>query len=221
MFEITRGYKKGRAVMFYDLLNPIEGKTNSMVPKDEVVTLCEDGKISNAKIQWWEGKPIVRVQTRELPLVKVDDNGTIVGTAHQAIRGNSANNSTIKRDTQPILDVSSKAKVVGKLSKRKPKVNISYGGYNTEYIIEKQELHSKINYNNLETIGDLFDKIANEFGIKQSEVYKAEFNKKVNINKKIESISNSMLLAIQSSMATYLMNMAHNEINQVYIKYKA
>ena len=219
MFEITKGYKQGRAVLFYDLLDPIENKTSEKVSKDNVVQLCTDGKISNAKIQWWEGKAIVRVQNKNLPLVRVDENNNIIGVAYQAVRSNT-NKATNTVKPEPVVDVSSKAKVTGKVSNRKAsKQSIAYAGYDYRNIVEQQELNSSISYDGIDTIEDLFDTIATEFGVKQKESYKAEFAKKVRLDKQIKDMQRSNLLAIQSGMATYLMTMAHNEVNEVFMKY--
>ncbi|MBO5390003.1 MAG: hypothetical protein J6A59_18050 [Lachnospiraceae bacterium] len=219
MFEITRGYKQGRAVLFYDIINPIDNEKKEMVSKAAIVQMCNDGKISNAKIQMWEGKPIVRVQTKELPLVKVDESGNILGVAHQAVR-NTASTVTHRAVTENVVDLSHKAKVVGKLNPKKAaKQDTSYGGYDYKNIVQHQELNRSVSYSGLVTISDLFDKIANEFGLQQKELYKAEIGKKVKLSRELSGINNTEIAAIQSSIATYLMNMAHDEVNKTYIKY--
>lgn len=79
MIKIIKGYKQGRAVMFYDIA---DNNSVRRVSKDEIVKMCEQGKVFNAKIQWWEGKAIVRVKGDILiekigsdcnsPVVKID-----------------------------------------------------------------------------------------------------------------------------------------------------
>lgn len=223
MYEIIRGYKKGRAVMFYDVLDQVENKKSEMISKDDIVKLCNDGKVVNAKIQMWQGAAIVRVSTKDLPLVKLDDNNNIVGVAYQAVRsGNRAietNGRQCACKDEPVVDISSKSKVVGKLSNKRAKVNTSFAGYDYKNRVEQQELQSTVVYTGLDTLGDLFDKMASDFNIKNIDLYKAECGKRVNLSRKVSGIMQSELGAIQSSIATYLMNMAHNEINEVYMKY--
>lgn len=224
MFNLTKGYKQGRAVMFYDL-TPVDGScAREMVSKDEVVQLCTDGKISNAKIQWWEGKPIVRCDNKQLPLVRVDEKGNVIGVATQAVRGKERTCENISvtdtRVSESTVSVADKAVEVGKLSSRKPKRNISYGGYDKSYVIEQQELHRSIDISGLCTVSDLFDYIAKDFRVQQIDKYKAEFGKKVKLDKELKSINQSQLRAIQASAATYLMNMLYDEIAEVYMKWQ-
>lgn len=223
MFNLTKGYKQGRAVMFYDL-TPVDGScAREMVSKDEVVQLCTDGKISNAKIQWWEGKAIIRCDNKQLPLVRVDEKGNIIGVATQAVRGKDKEHVSVcvtdTRVSEPTVSVADKAVEVGKLSSRKPKRNISYSGYDKSYVIEKQELHSSIDISGLRTVSDLFDYIAKDFRVQQVDKYKAEFGKKVNLDKELADINQSQLRAIQYGAATYLMNMLYDEIAEVYMKW--
>ena len=215
MFEITRGYKQGRAVMFYDLLDAVENKTLEMVCKEHVVKLCNEGSISNAKIQMWEGKPIVRVQNSNLPLVKIDNSGQIIGEAHKTVRNGSENR--IKHE-EVIPTV--KSTVVGKINPKKAsRQDTAYTGYDYKHIVAKQDMNKSVSYKELSTVNDLFNIMASEFGLHQIELYRDAISKKVNLDKKLDGMNLQMIMSIQSSMATYLMNMAHNEINTVYMKY--
>ena len=215
MYQITRGYKQGRAVLYYDVIDPVENKTNEMVPKDNIVKMCTDGQISNAKIQWWEGKPIVRCENKQLPLVRVDENGNIIGVATQAVR--SGDKQVHKEE--PIISVSDKAVTVGKVSNRRPKRNIAYAGYDIKNVIEQRELSKEIDLSGLQTVGDLFDYIAEDFRVRQSDKYKAEFGKKIKLDKSIKGMNSNQLKAIEYGAATYLMNMIYDEIQQIYMKW--
>ena len=225
MYQITRGYKQGRAVLYYDVVDPVENKTTEMVPKDNIVKMCTEGQISNAKIQWWEGKPIVRCENKQLPLVRVDENGNIIGIATQAVR----NGEKVQRDSQigtqrstreAVISVADKAVEVGKVSTRRPKRNIAYGGYDPKNVLEKQDLSRTIDLSGLRTIGDMFDYIAKDFRVQQVEKYKAEFGKKVKLDKELSGIGTAQLRAIQYGAATYLMNMLYDEIAEVYMKWQ-
>lgn len=225
MYQITRGYKQGRAVLYYDVVDPVENKTTEMVPKDNIVKMCTEGQISNAKIQWWEGKPIVRCENKQLPLVRVDENGNIIGIATQAVRSGEK----VQRDSQigtqrstreAVISVADKAVEVGKVSTRQPKRNIAYGGYDPKNVLEKQDLSRTIDLSGLRTIGDMFDYIAKDFRVQQVEKYKAEFGKKVKLDKELSGIGTAQLRAIQYGAATYLMNMLYDEIAEVYMKWQ-
>ena len=187
--------------------------------------MCTDGQISNAKIQWWEGKPIVRCENKQLPLVRVDENGNIIGIATQAVRSGEK----VQRDSQigtqrstreAVISVADKAVEVGKVSTRRPKRNIAYGGYDPKNVLEKQDLSRTIDLSGLRTIGDMFDYIAKDFRVQQVEKYKAEFGKKVKLDKELSGIGTAQLRAIQYGAATYLMNMLYDEIAEVYMKWQ-
>lgn len=225
MYQITRGYKQGRAVLYYDVVDPVENKTTEMVPKDNIVKMCTDGQISNAKIQWWEGKPIVRCENKQLPLVRVDENGNIIGIATQAVRSGER----VQRDSQigtqrstreAVISVADKAVEVGKVSTRRPKRNIAYGGYDPKNLLEQQDLSRTIDLSGLRTIGDMFDYIAKDFRVQQVEKYKAEFGKKIKLDRELSGIGTAQLRAIQYGAATYLMNMLYDEIAEVYMKWQ-
>lgn len=221
MYTLTKGYKQGRAVMFYDLSESNGTSVKEMVSKDEVVKLCEDGKISNAKIQWWEGKAIVRCSNKQLPLVKVNDDGAVIGVATQAVRSGSINTDRADkavRASENNIDISSKAQVVGKVSNKK-KRNISFSGYNTKNVLEQHTLSKSIDLSGLNTVEDLFDYIARDFRVQQIDKYKAEFGKKIKLDRELSSIGGNQLKAIEYSAATYLMNMLYDEIQEVYMKW--
>ena len=221
MYTITKGYKQGRGVLFYDLTDAMEGTVREMVTKDEVVKMTEDGQITNAKIQWWEGKPIVRCSDKKLPLVKVDEAGAIVGVAHQAVRNSSAVvTCSVKHEKEEhVVDVSDKAVIVGKLSTRRPKTSTTYPGYDKREVFEHQELNKTVSYTGMTTLEDLFNAVATEFNLLHKDLYRSEIAKKVKLERQIAGINRSELLSIQRSFAMYLVNMAYEEINKTYMKY--
>lgn len=221
MLYISQGYKQGRAVMFYDLTEMDGNCARKQVPKDEVVKMCTDGQIGNAKIQWWEGKPIVRCDNKKLPLLKLDNEGNIIGAAAHAVRSGEGSNKsvTVHMNETPVTKELPKSTVVGKLSTKKPKRNTAFDGYNVSNLVEKQEAKSCIDLSGLSTIGDMFDYIAKDFGVRRVDVYKAEFAKKYKIEKPISGINSMELQSLQSSIATYLMNMVYEEIEGIYSKY--
>lgn len=225
MYQISRGYKQGRAVLYYDVVDPIENKTTEMVTKDNIVKMCTDGQISNAKIQWWEGKPIVRCENKHLPLVRVDEKGNIIGAATQAVRGGEKKHRNSQTDNQrstreTLISVADKTVEVGKMSTRRPKRNIAYGGYDIKNVLEQQDLSRTIDLSGLRTVEDMFDYIAKDFRVQQVEKYKAEFGKKVKLDKELSGIGAMQLKAMQYSAATYLMNMLYDEIAEVYTKWQ-
>lgn len=219
MFTITKGYKLGRAVLFYDLISSEGNCAKQMVSKDNVVQLCTDGQISNAKIQWWEGKPIVRCNNKNLPLVRVDEKGNVIGVAKQAVRNKDKDKDKDKVDI-PHESIADKAVEVGKLTSRKPKRDISYKGYDTSYVLEKHELYNSVDLTGLKTIGDLFDYIAKDFRVRQADKYKNEFGKKIKLDRDLSSINSNQLKDIQCGVATYLMNMVYEEVSEVYNKWR-
>lgn len=216
MLNIVKGYKQGRAVMFYDLAETDGSLAKEKVEKAIVVKMCDNGEIANAKVQWWEGKAIVRCENKQLPLVRVDENGNVIGVATQAVRGNSQAAIAKAVDEKPC-----KSTVVGKVStKRSTKRNIAYGGYDPKNTMEQIQLNKSIDLSGLETVSDLFDCIAKDFRVQQLDKYKAEFGKKVKLESKLSGIAKTQLRAIEYGAATYLMNMAYEELSEVYLKWK-
>lgn len=218
MFRITKAYKQGRGVLFYDLTDEVEHSVIEKVHKDEVVKLCEDGQVYNTKIQWWEGKPIVRIGDKNIPIIRVDEAGAFIGNVAPVTRNHSNSLNKSNEDAKTI-DISAKAKVVGKLSNKKPKNNITYHGYDTKYVVEQQELSSTIDYSKYNTLGDLFVGMVKDYGLKDGVAYLEQFAKKVDLNKEIKGMNKSILLSIQNSINIYLMNMASKEMNDTFLKY--
>lgn len=210
---LRKGYKQGRAVMFYDI-SAIDGScARQMVPKDEIVKMCDNGEIGNAKIQWWEGKAIVRCADKHLPLVKVDETGTVTGTATQSVRG--ANRIETGTSTKTVQSTVS----TRKLATKAPKRNISFDAYaNEKPALKLQNIPGA--YNGIETVSDLFDMIANDFKVRQVDDYKREFSKKIDMSKRISSLTPEYKGMLQHSIATYLMNMVYDEVAEIYIKYR-
>lgn len=223
MLEIVKGYKVGRAVLFYDLLNPVTNTTQTKVSKDEVVKLCEAGEINNTKIQWWEGKPIVRCGNKNLPIVKVSEDGSTTETV-TPVKRTSKTQHTEAKTSETVKDVSSKAVVVGKLTKKKKESiafdSAAYGGYSTSYLNEQYALRSTINYKEIKTVKDLFMSMAEDYRLTHTDEYLKQFSKKVNPDRKISEMAQQMLFSIQNSINTYLMNMAYKELNEVFVKYR-
>lgn len=223
MLKITRGYKQGRAVICYDVFNTENNTTRERVAKDEVVKICESGEVIGAKIQWWEGKAIVRLADKNIPILRLNDNNEVVGCVPQVTRGNSngVSKTENKNSAKPekVVDVSSKSEVVGKLAKR-PKNETIFAGYDTKNLVEQHELKASISYEKMVTLEDLFMQMTKEFNVKNTEVYRSALSKKIKLNKKISEINRTTLYSIQDAMATYLMNMANMEVRDAYNKYK-
>lgn len=210
MYQITRGYKQGRAVMFYDIA-AIDGScARQLVPKDEVVKMCNGGEIGNAKIQMWEGKAIVRVANKNFPLVKLNSDGSTVATEH------SVRTTTKEHRTTSVSNgVTTKAKVIGKInvkraSKADTKFDVSKLDYNT---VEKNNL------NGIKTFGELFDAIATDLKLSDIEKYKKEMSVKLDMDRAITSVGYESLAIIRSSMTSYIMNMVYEQINEAYAKW--
>ena len=218
MAKIVKGYKQGRGVAFYDIEEAPLGKVSTKVPKDEVVNLINSGKIANATIQWWQGKPIVRVK-ENIELVKIvalDSSGVTkeepTAKRGQATRPVSINNEEIH--AKAVVN----SQVVGKLSKKKTNETI-YETITKREIDEHRKVVSTINYKGMETLEDLLDTMIKDFSLKDVVTYKAMIAKKVKLNQKIFGLAQSNLLSIQESMAVYLMNMANMETRNTYAKY--
>lgn len=200
MITLTKGYKQGRAVMFYDAFDELKQKEYIKVPKDEVVKFCGNGLISNAKVQWWQGKAIVRV-SNNIPLVKITESGEIQEiskTVH-----NKADNEVIQTS-----------------ARRRTKVKeTDYKSYMMDDICKQRELKSTVSYTGIDTIGQLFDMIANDFNLKNKETYKDSFSKKIDLHRDLSSMSTEYKNNLVNNIAVYLMNMANIEIRDTYLKY--
>lgn len=223
MYIITQGYKKGRAVSFYDLFDTETKITSERVTKDEVVKLCESGQVKDTKIQWWEGKPIVRCSNKDLPIVKISDDGEVVGQIQIATRNH--NKEVVKQEVevQPTLDISDKGIVVGNMKQRKKRETIFPGisGYDRSHQIKQHELKSTVSHKDIDTVEDLFMLMATDYGLKEKELYLSEFSKKIDVSKKLASLAAGYISAIQNSANNYLMNMRNKETNELFIKYRA
>lgn len=215
MAKIVKQYKVGRAVLFYAVS---DGKTvTDKVPKDTVVKQCESGLITNAKIQWWEGKPIVRLQDKNIPIFKADEKCNVLSNTEVPMR--TRTNPAVTKPNKELPENKIQANVqvekVAQLKKRKPKDDIKYYGYDKDMRVQAKQ----IQYGNKATIGDMFEYIANDFGLKNIATYKEMFAKKVDLNRSLESLNTVSKHNLQSSIAIYLMNMASIEIKDTYTKY--
>lgn len=208
MAKIIKGYKKGRGVAFYDIENGKNGQVLIKVPKDETVKLITDGKIINAKVQWWEGKPIVRLQ-ENIVIVKITDEAGTEQTIEKRVVTN-------KKTTEQTVTI--KAEVVGKISKKQKNETV-YEHVAKKEIDEHRKLKSSLNYSGMTTLEDLLDAMLTDFRLKNVEHYKAMLGKKVKLHTKLSSLAQTNLNDIQQSMAAYLMNMCYLEVRDTYLKY--
>lgn len=220
MYQITKGYKQGRAVSFYDLCSTTGELVKEKVEKEKVVELCGEGEIMNAKIQWWEGKAIVRLADKNIPLVKLDGEGNITGDAQRSVRNSTGIKSAYSEKPEVIKDVSANGKVVGKLNPRKAsKKEISYAGYNAKSLEEQASIKAGVDFSVFNTVGDMVEAMMTEFKLSDTETYKKEIAKKVKLDRQLSSMNKMSINAIASSLAIYCMNMATEEINNTYLKY--
>lgn len=227
MYEITKGYKQGRSVLFYDLADVNSKETQEKVDKDTVVKLAEAGEVKNTKIQWWQGKAIVR-STDKFDILKLNDNGDVVGQAPVVTRSRSGVKSAaqvckeVYNEYSPenSIDVSDKATVVGNLktTKRKKSEKV-FAGYDMANVREARENKPDFKFNADSTIGSMIMDMIKDFGLKDTETYYQQLAKKVDMNKKVETTNKAMVAGIQRSVATYLMNMANLETRETYLKY--
>jgi hypothetical protein len=206
MITLIKGYKQGRAVMFYDAFDELKQKKYTKVPKDEVVKFCDNGLISNAKVQWWEGKAIVRV-SNNIPLVKITNDGEV-----------SIEKSVHNSNKEPSKAVES---VVISSGKKRITSETDYKSYMMEDIVKHRELKSSVSMNGIDTVSDMFDMIAEDFRLKNIEKYKQSFATKININRKLNEMAPDYRANLMENIAVYLMNMANIEIRDVYLKYSS
>lgn len=229
MFRITKGYKEGRAVMYYDLVDVVENTTREKVHKDEVVKLTEDGQIKDCKIQWWEGKPIVRLVDKNIPVIKIESDGKVVEVERRTRTAssnvdinedrNNLHRNNISTKNEKIVDISDKAVIVGKLATKRPKETIAFG-YDRSYVLEAQQLKSTVQLKKFETLNDLFTEMAKDFNVKRVEEYRKEVSKKIKLDRKLTSIAQMETHKIQDALCTYLMNMANKETQEAFLKYR-
>lgn len=224
MYRVTRAYKEGRAVLYYDIVDVMENTKREKVHKDEIVKLTENGQVKDCKIQWWEGKSIVRLADKSIPIVKIEDGQAIEVERRSRNNSNSGevkNNihtSNISTKNEKTVDISDKAVVVGKLATKRPKETIAFG-YDKTAVIEAQQLKSTVQLSKFDTINDLFNEMAKDFGVKNIEVYREAIGKKIRLDRKISSVAQMEMRKMQDAICTYLMNMANKEINEAWLKY--
>lgn len=227
MYEITKGYKQGRSVLFYDLADVNSKETQEKVDKDTVVKLAEAGEVKNTKIQWWQGKAIVR-STDKFDILKMNDSGDVVGQAPVVTRSRSGVKSAAQvckevYDTyspENNIDVSDKATVVGNLktTKRKKSEKV-FAGYDMANVREALENKPDFKFNADSTIGSMIMDMIKDFRLKDVTTYYQQLAKKVDMDKKVTTVNKAMVVGIQRSVATYLMNMANLETRETYLKY--
>ena len=218
MFRITRAYKEGRAVLYYDMVDTKDNSKRDKVHKDEVVKLSENGQIKDCRIQWWEGKPIVRLSDKDIPIVKIE-GGQAVDVKRTVRNDKAVEVKESVKVEEEIIDISSKAVVVGKLATKKPKLDIGFG-YDKSNMTDAQNLKSTVNKKEFSTLNDLFNQMVKEFNLRDVEVYRKEISKKISLNRIVANIPSIEYLNIQDRMCLYLSNMAYKEINETYIKYR-
>lgn len=227
MYEITKGYKQGRSVLFYDLADVNSKETQEKVDKDTVVKLAEAGEVKNTKIQWWQGKAIVR-STDKFDILKLNDSGDVVGQAPVVTRSRSGVKSADQvckevYDTyspENNIDVSDKATVVGNLktTKRKKSEKV-FAGYDMANVREALENKPDFKFDENSTIGSMIMDMIKDFRLKDVTTYYQQLAKKVDMDKKVTTVNKAMVVGIQRSVATYLMNMANLETRETYLKY--
>lgn len=226
MYEITKGYKQGRSVLFYDITDVMSKETQEKVDKDTVVKLAEAGEVKDTKIQWWQGKAIVRSNTK-FDILKLNDSGEVVGQAPVVTRSRSGVKSAAQvckevYDMYPpenSIDVSDKATVVGSIKTKRKRNEKVFAGYDMANVREVRENKPNFKFDKDSTIGNMVLDMIKDFGLKDTETYYQQLAKKVDMNKKVETTNKAMVAGIQRSVATYLMNMANLETRETYLKY--
>lgn len=214
MYQITKGYKQGRGIAFYDL-SALSGElVAEKVEKDKVVTFCTQGEISNAKIQWWEGKPIVRLSDKNILLVKIDATGKEAGEIQKVTRTQIKEDDCIDNSKVP------ESKIVGQINNKKTtKREVVYAGYDRKNIENQVNTKAGVNFSVFNTVGDMVEALMDEFKLRDKDTYRKEVNKKIKLDKPLSSMNSVAVNGIASSLATYFMNMAMHEINMTYLKY--
>ena len=226
MYEITKGYKQGRSVLFYDITDVMSKETREKVDKDTVVKLAEAGEVKDTKIQWWQGKAIVRSNTK-FNILKLNDSGEVVGQAPVVTRSRSGVKSAAQvckevYDMYPpenSIDVSDKATVIGSIKTKRKRNEKVFAGYDMANVREVRENKPNFKFDKDSTIGNMVLDMIKDFGLKDTETYYQQLAKKVDMSKKVETTNKAMVAGIQRSVATYLMNMANLETRETYLKY--
>lgn len=226
MYEITKGYKQGRSVLFYDITDVMSKETREKVDKDTVVKLAEAGEVKDTKIQWWQGKAIVRSSTK-FDILKLNDSGEVVGQAPVVTRSRSGVKSAAQvckevygmYPPENSIDVSDKATVIGSIKTKRKRNEKVFAGYDMANVREVRENKPNFKFDKDSTIGNMVIDMIKDFGLKDTETYYQQLAKKVDMNKKVETTNKAMVAGIQRSVATYLMNMANLETRETYLKY--
>lgn len=226
MYEITKGYKQGRSVLFYDITDVMSKETREKVDKDTVVKLAEAGEVKDTKIQWWQGKAIVRSNTK-FDILKLNDSGEVVGQAPVVTRSRSGVKSAAQvckevYDMYPpenSIDVSDKATVVGSIKTKRKRNEKVFAGYDMANVREARENKPDFKFDADSTIGSMIMDMIKDFGLKDTTTYYQQLAKKMDMNKKVTIANKAMVVGIQRSVATYLMNMANLETRETYLKY--
>lgn len=226
MYEITKGYKQGRSVLFYDITDVMSKETREKVDKDTVVKLAEAGEVKDTKIQWWQGKAIVRSNTK-FDILKLNDSGEVVGQAPVVTRSRSGVKSAAQvckevYDMYPpenSIDVSDKATVVGSIKTKRKRNEKVFAGYDMANVREARENKPDFKFDADSTIGSMIMDMIKDFGLKDTTTYYQQLAKKMDMNKKVTTANKAMVVGIQRSVATYLMNMANLETRETYLKY--
>ena len=226
MYEITKGYKQGRSVLFYDITDVMSKETREKVDKDTVVKLAEAGEVKDTKIQWWQGTALVRSNTK-FDILKLNDSGEVVGQAPVVTRSRSGVKSAAQvckevYDMYPpenSIDVSDKATVIGSIKTKRKRNEKVFAGYDMANVREVRENKPNFKFDKDSTIGNMVLDMIKDFGLKDTETYYQQLAKKVDMNKKVETTNKAMVAGIQRSVATYLMNMANLETRETYLKY--
>jgi hypothetical protein len=216
MSTIIKGYKQGRAVTFYDVSED-NGTVQEMVSKESVVKMCDAGKISNAKVQWWQGNPIVRCNDN-IPLAKIDTDGNIIGIANKTVRKAVESVAVANRQavSQPEASpVQQTVKVATQPVIRKAALT----GYDPKHIREQRKAAMDNNISEAKTLADVFNHIADDFCVKYIDGYRKQISSKMKLDREVANISATELKQIEYMFATYLMNMKYEEVQESYIKY--
>jgi hypothetical protein len=219
MSTITKGYKQGRAVTFYDISED-NGAVQEKVSKDSVVKLCEAGKISNAKVQWWQGNPIVRCSDN-IPLAKIDTDGNIIGIANKTVRKPVEQIAVADRQS-----VNTVAQTETSATQQRTRVDTqsitrkaALTGYDPKHIREQRKAAMENSISDAKTLEDVFNYMADDFCVKYIDGYRKQLSSKMKLDREVANISTTELKQIEYMFATFLMNMKYEEVQESYIKY--
>lgn len=217
MARILKGYKKGRSFVGYDVYDDKQNKQLDMVDKNAVARMCGEGFITNATVQWWQGKPIIRLKDESVQIVSIvtpdGETPAVVHRVKTGLTGYTGASQVNSVKQQPV-----QSEVVGKISKKR-KNETAFDGINKKEIEEHRQLASTIKYDKMNTLGDLFEQMMVDFRLKNTDTYRKMIAKKVKLETPIRGLARQNLMAIQQAMAVYLMNMSNLETREIYTKY--